>query len=188
MQQTKMQYQLLKKLIPYQNNPRQHSPDQIQKVVKSIKEFGFTNPILIDDKDVIIAGHARFEAATILGLESVPTIKLSHLTPEQVKAYVIADNQLALGSTWDEALLAQEIEFLSEANFDVGLLGFDAKEMQAIQDTIDQQAIPEGKIDEDEVPVVNEIEVTVKSGDIYGLGKYYECGDCGHSEREVSNK
>jgi ParB/RepB/Spo0J family partition protein len=111
------------KLKPYDKNPRTHSATQIERLVESLKEFGFTNPILIDDKYNIIAGHGRLEAAKILGLETVPTIKLDHLSPEQRRAYVIADNQLALNAAWDDELLQSELNALSEIGYDLTLLG-----------------------------------------------------------------
>ena len=112
-------------LIPYANNSRTHSDDQINQVASSIKEFGFTNPVLIDEQGGIIAGHGRVMAAKKLGLVEVPTITLEGLTKAQVKAYVIADNQLALNSGWDMNALKLEVETLSEMDFDIDLLGFD---------------------------------------------------------------
>jgi len=112
-------------LIPYANNSRTHSDDQINQVASSIKEFGFTNPVLIDEQGGIIAGHGRVMAAKKLGLAEVPTITLGGLTKAQLKAYVIADNQLALNSGWDMNALKLEIETLSEMDFDIDLLGFD---------------------------------------------------------------
>jgi len=111
-------------LIPYDNNPRTHSAVQLERLVNSLKEFGFTNPILIDDDKNVIAGHGRLEAAKIAGLKTVPTITLSHLTEEQRRAYVIADNQLALNSGWDDDLLQAELEALGELGFDLTLLGW----------------------------------------------------------------
>ena len=113
-------------LIPYVNNSRTHSDEQVMQVASSIKEFGFTNPILIDDDGGIIAGHGRLMAAKKLGLVKVPCIRLGHLSEAQRKAYVIADNQLALNSGWDLDSLRVEIERLDELDFDMGLLGFDA--------------------------------------------------------------
>jgi hypothetical protein len=111
-------------LIPYDNNPRIHSTVQLERLVDSLKEFGFTNPILIDDDKNVIAGHGRLEAAKIAGLKTVPTITLAHLTPEQRRAYVIADNQLALNSSWNDDLLQAELKALGEAGFDLALLGW----------------------------------------------------------------
>ena len=111
-------------LKPYENNPRQHSEAQLDRLVRSIKEFGFTNPILIDDDCNVIAGHGRLLAAELMGLAQVPTITLGHLTAEQRRAYVIADNQLALNSTWDDDVLQAELQALGEAGFDLTLLGW----------------------------------------------------------------
>lgn len=112
-------------LIPYVSNSRTHSQDQISQVAASIKEFGFTNPVLIDDQCGIIAGHGRVMAAKKLGIEEVPCIVLVGLTDAQKKAYVIADNQLALNAGWDLDMLKLEIDSLIEIDFDVSLLGFD---------------------------------------------------------------
>ena len=112
-------------LIPYANNSRTHSEDQINQVASSIKEFGFTNPVLIDEQGGIIAGHGRVMAAKKLGLAEVPTITLEGLTKAQLKAYVIADNQLALNSGWELDVLKLEVETLGEMDFDISLLGFD---------------------------------------------------------------
>ena len=113
------------KLIPYANNSRTHSEKQIQQVAASIKEFGFTNPILIDEDNGIIAGHGRLQAAQLLGMDTVPTISLKGFTEAQKKAYVIADNKLALNSGWDDELLKIEIEALSDFDFDLDILGWD---------------------------------------------------------------
>ena len=112
-------------LIPYVNNSRTHSDQQIKQIAASIKEFGFTNPILIDESNGVIAGHGRIEAAGKLGMDEVPCIVLDGLTDAQKKAYVIADNQLALNAGWNEDLLKLEIEGLKELEFDIDLLGFD---------------------------------------------------------------
>ena len=111
-------------LKPYENNPRQHSEAQLDRLVRSIKEFGFTNPILIDDDCNVIAGHGRLLAAELMGLAKVPTITLGHLTADQRRAYVIADNQLALNSTWDDDVLQAELQALGEAGYDLTLLGW----------------------------------------------------------------
>lgn len=111
-------------LKPYENNPRQHSEAQLDRLVRSIKEFGFTNPILIDDDCNVIAGHGRLMAAELMGLAQVPTITLGHLTAAQRRAYVIADNQLALNSTWDDDVLQAELKALGDAGYDLTLLGW----------------------------------------------------------------
>ena len=111
-------------LKPYENNPRTHSEAQIDRLVRSLKEFGFTNPVLIDKNLNVVAGHGRLLAAEILNLEKVPTISLEHLTEDQRKAYVIADNQLALASGWDDDLLQSELASLADAGFDLTVLGW----------------------------------------------------------------
>lgn len=116
-------------LIPYAANSRTHSQEQVAQIAASIKEFGFTNPVLTDGENGIVAGHGRVEAAKILGLDSVPTIELAHLTPAQRKAYIIADNKLALNAGWDIETLQAELEGLQELNFDLSLTGFDEGEL-----------------------------------------------------------
>ena len=122
----KISYVSTKDLIPYANNSRTHSDEQVNQIASSINEFGFTNPILIDARGNIIAGHGRVMAANKLGLEQVPTIELKGLTKAQIKAYVIADNQLALNAGWDLNVLKLELENLKEVEFDIDLLGFDS--------------------------------------------------------------
>lgn len=117
-------YMATNSLVPYVNNSRTHSAQQVQQVAASIKEFGFTNPILVDEQGGIIAGHGRLQAAQLLGLDQVPTITLVGLTEAQRKAYIIADNQLALNAGWDADLLKLDIDHLVGAGFDVSLLGF----------------------------------------------------------------
>lgn len=120
-----VEYKATGELIPYVNNSRTHSEAQIQQVAASIKEFGFTNPILVDDQGGIIAGHGRLAAAQLLNLDTVPTITLVGLSESQRKAYVIADNQLALNSGWDFEALRVEVGRLQELDADINLLGFD---------------------------------------------------------------
>ena len=114
----------LKELKPYKNNPRLHNDVQIQRLINSLKEFGFTNPVLIDDEKNVIAGHGRLIAAERLNIDLIPTITLSHLTEEQRKAYIIADNQLALNSSWDDDLLQIELGNLLDNGFDLSVLGW----------------------------------------------------------------
>lgn len=111
-------------LRPYSGNARTHSKKQIRQIVESIERFGFTNPVLISDDNEIIAGHGRVIAAEELGITRIPTLKLSHLTPEERKAYVIADNKLALNAGWDTEVLATELQGLIDLDFDVTLTGF----------------------------------------------------------------
>lgn len=116
-------------LIPFARNSRTHSDEQVAQISASIREFGWTNPILIDGANGIIAGHGRLAAARKLGLDAVPVIVLDHLTDAQKRALVIADNKLALNAGWDFDLLASEIEGLGEDGFDLSLLGFDEREL-----------------------------------------------------------
>jgi len=125
----KIEYVATDDLIPYIHNSRTHSEAQIKQIAASIREFGFTNPILIDDEGTIIAGHGRVMAAKVLQLDQVPTITLGALSDAQRKAYVIADNKLALNAGWDTEVLLAEIESLQDLNFDTQLLGFSADEL-----------------------------------------------------------
>jgi len=119
----------LEKLIPYARNSRTHSNEQVARIMASIQEFGFTNPVLIDEAGTIIAGHGRVLAATRMELSHIPCLRLTHLTEAQKRAYVIADNQLALSSSWDSELLGNELGDLHTDGFDLGLLGFDPDEL-----------------------------------------------------------
>tara|TARA_R100001594_G_scaffold30244_2_gene56527 strand:- start:537 stop:1052 length:516 start_codon:yes stop_codon:yes gene_type:complete len=124
-------------LIPYASNSRTHDDAQVAQIAASIKEFGFNNPVLIDETGGIIAGHGRVLAARKLSLDKVPTIELAHLTPNQRKAYVIADNKLALNAGWDELTLALEFKALDNEGFDLSLIGFDADELETIMYGLD---------------------------------------------------
>ena len=160
-------------LIPYANNSRTHSDEQINQVASSIKEFGFTNPVLIDEQGGIIAGHGRVMAAKKLGLTEVPCVELVGLTEAQKKAYVIADNQLALNSGWDLDMLKLEVDSLQEVGFDIDLLGFD----EDFIDGLFPSEEVEGLTDEDAVPEPPETPVSVL-GDIWQLGDHrLMCGD-----------
>lgn len=121
-------------LKPYPKNARTHSPKQIRQIAKSIKTFGFTNPVLIDKDNCILAGHGRVEAAKLAGLPEVPVLVISHLTPAQKKAYILADNRLAELSGWDKDLLKIEIEEINrlDCNFDLTLTGFDTPEIDVL--------------------------------------------------------
>jgi hypothetical protein len=133
-----VEYKATGELIPYVNNSRTHSEEQVQQVAASIKEFGFTNPILIDDEGGIIAGHGRLQAAQLCGITEVPTITLEGLTEAQRKAYVIADNQLALNAGWDLDALKVELHRLDELDFNLELLGFDDQELANIIDELQE--------------------------------------------------
>lgn len=162
-----------KDLIPYANNSRTHSDEQVNQVASSMKEFGFTNPVLIDEQGGVIAGHGRIMAAKKLGIDDVPCIELVGLTEAQKKAYVIADNQLALNSGWDLDMLKLELESLNELDFDIDLLGFD----DDFLDGLLEEEPEEGLTDEDAVPELPEKPVSVL-GDIWQLGDHrLMCGD-----------
>lgn len=155
-------------LRPYEKNARTHSDAQIEQVARSITEFGFTNPILVDATGTIVAGHARVKAAQHLGMEQVPTICLDYLTPAQVRAYVLADNAIALNAGWDEDLLRQELAALDEMDFDVTLTGFDEAEIDRLLADTDSTGNP-GLTDEDAVPEPPE-DATTQPGDLWILG------------------
>ena len=160
-------------LVPYARNSRTHSDAQVAQIAASIKEFGFTNPVLIDADGGIIAGHGRVLAARVLKLDSVPCLRISHLTETQKRAYVIADNKLALNAGWDNELLALEFAELQGLGFDLDLTGFDADELEALMPV----EVPEGLTDEDAVPEVP-AEPVSKLGDVWVLGKHrVMCGD-----------
>lgn len=161
-------------LIPYIANSRTHSDAQVAQIAASIKEFGWTSPILIDGDNTIIAGHGRLLAARKLGMESVPAIVLDHLSKAQQRALVIADNQLALNAGWDIQLLKAEIEDLNLEGFDLELLGFDDKFLDGLL----EPEPSEGLTDEDAVPNAPEIPVSCL-GDVWILGNHrLMCGDC----------
>lgn len=161
------------KLIPYINNSRTHSDEQVAQIAASIKEFGWTNPILVDGENGIIAGHGRLMAARKLGYTEVPTIELKDLTETQRKAYIIADNRLALNAGWDNEMLTIELNDLLADGFALEMLGFDPKELDALL----EPEVLEGLTDEDAVPDVPD-EPTTKLGDIYQLGNHrLMCGD-----------
>lgn len=119
-------------LIPYARNSRTHSETQVAKIAASIREFGFLNPVIVDGKNGIIAGHGRVMAAQKLGLAEVPVIEAAHLTDAQKRAYVIADNRLALDADWDDAMLKIELQDLDLEGFDLSLTGFDVRELTAL--------------------------------------------------------
>ena len=163
----------IEKLIPYAKNSRTHSDAQIAQIASSMKEWGWTNPILVDEGGTIIAGHGRVLAARKLGIKEIPVMIASGWSDTKKKAYVIADNKLALNAGWDTELLRLEIEELKEVDFDLNLLGFSDEELENMKET----EVVEGLTDEDEVPEVP-VEPKTKLGDIYILGNHrLMCGD-----------
>jgi hypothetical protein len=160
-------------LIPYAKNSRTHSADQVAQIAASIKEFGFTNPVLIDDEGGIIAGHGRVQGARKLGMDAIPCLRLSGLTEAQKRAYVIADNKLALNAGWDDDMLRLELTELKDADFDLSLLGFSDAELGVLM----EDAGTEGLTDEDFVPEVQPDPIS-KPGDVWVMGKHrVMCGD-----------
>ena len=178
-----VEYRKVEALIPYARNPRTHNDEQVAKIAASIVEYGWTNPVLVDGDNGIIAGHGRLAAAHKLGLTEVPVIELAHLSPTQKRAYVISDNRLALDAGWDDAMLALELAELSEAGFDLALTGFEDAEIEALlaDDIGDGDGDQEQDADEpdaaDDVPDTPTTPVS-RSGDVWALGQHrLICGD-----------
>lgn len=169
----KIEQRKVESLIPYVNNSRKHSDEQVAQIAASIKEFGWTNPILVDGDNGIIAGHGRLMAARKLDMDKVPVIELAHLTPSQRKALIIADNRLALNAEWDTQMLTLELNDLLKDDFGLDILGFGAEELDALLNPIKET---EGLTDEDEVPEAPE--PVTKLGDVWILGNHrLMCGD-----------
>lgn len=142
-QELKVEYKKASDLIPYVNNTRTHDEKQVNQIASSIKEWGFTNPILVDEQNGIIAGHGRLMAAQKLKIENVPTITLKDLTEAQKKAYIIADNKLALNAGWNNELLMLEIENLKELDFNIELLGFSEEELKFEEEKKEEKELVE---------------------------------------------
>jgi DNA modification methylase len=164
-------------LQPYARNARRHSKKQIRQIADSIQRFGFTNPVLISDSNEIIAGHGRVSAAKLLGLATVPTLRLSHLTEVERRAYVLADNKLALNAGWDQEILAIELQALVDLDFDMVLTGFSLAEIDLTLDAV-RNADPDAAAGpEDEIPALAGTAVT-RRGDVWSLGRHrLICGD-----------
>ena len=170
---TEMQLISTEKLIPYVNNARTHSAEQINKLRSSLREFGFINPVIIDRDYNVIAGHGRIEAAKAEGISEVPCVFADYLTSAQKKAYILADNRMAMDAGWDEELLRVEIEALQAESFDVGLTGFDESEIADLFET-------DSEVKDDDFDVDAELEKppVTKSGDLWLLGNHrLICGD-----------
>jgi ParB-like chromosome segregation protein Spo0J len=163
------------RLRPYERNPRTHSEGQVDQIAASMVEFGWTNPILVDENAGILAGHGRLLAARKLGLTEVPVIRFEHLSEAQKRAYLIADNQLALEAGWDDALLAEELAWLRDERFELDLIGFDASELERLLAIADGETASEEA--EDNVPEPPEEPVS-RPGDLWLLGDHrLLCGD-----------
>src|SRR4051812_29968615 len=164
------------KLIPYARNPRTHSDAQVAQIAASIREFGFNAPILVDSNAGIIAGHGRLLAARKLGLAEVPVVVLDHLSETQRRAYVIADNKLALNAGWDEKVLAAELRDLESDGMDLALVGFSDDELEDLLVGDEPQSGPD--VEEEAVPEEPANPVT-RSGDLWTIGPHrLICGDC----------
>ena len=164
----------LEQLVPYARNARTHSESQVAQIAGSIAEFGFVNPVLVGGDNIIIAGHGRVMAAKKLGLQTVPTIKLDHLTENQRRALVIADNKIAENAGWDEELLRLELQNLADEDFDLDLLGFDDVELDDLLASLDDD---EAAALDENIPEVQENPVS-RTGDIWIMGEHrLLCGD-----------
>lgn len=169
------EYLPLHSLKPYSKNARTHSRKQVKQIAESIRTFGFTNPILIDLENTILAGHGRVEAAKLLAMTEVPCVRLEHMTKEQKRAYVLADNKLALNAGWDDEILAEELRALVEIDFNVEVTGFSISEI----DSLVEGLIPEepGDPDDDVLPGIDETPPRCRPGDIWQLGQHrLTCG------------
>jgi len=180
----KVRYQPISALRPNEHNPRTHTKEQVEKIAASITKFGFTNPILIDSRNTVLAGHGRLEAAKQLGMDPVPTIRLEHMTKAQLRAYAIADNRLAELASWDRELLALEFNALSELDidFDLNITGFESPEIDLLIQDLQDSTDPA-----DEIPVIEPGAPPVTApGDLWTLGSHCVfCGDATHEESYI---
>lgn len=176
-QSSKIEIHKISKLRPYPGNARTHSKKQIRQISSSIERFGFTNPVLVSDELEIIAGHGRVEAAKLLGLEALPTIALNHLSDAERKAYVLADNKLALNAGWDQEILAIEFQGLIDLEFDMELTGFSNLEIDGVLDFAREASVEFADEPEDEVPALQDKPIS-QSDDLWILGNHkLLCGD-----------
>ena len=165
------------RLIPYGRNARTHSDGQVAQIAASMVEFGWTNPVLADSQGNVIAGHGRLAAAKSLGMDSVPVVILDHLTEAQRRAYILADNKLALNAGWDDETLAAELHALNAEGYDLDLIGFSAEELDALMAPLDDEGDGGAGEGEDEIPEPPADPVT-RPGDLWILGKHrLLCGD-----------
>src|SRR5579872_607095 len=181
----KISYKDPSQLQPRTRNPRTHTAKQIKQIAASIKEFGFISPILTDGSDCIIAGHGRVEAAKLIGMSDVPTVRVDHLTAAQIRAYVIADNRLAENAGWDRELLTLELQELSvELNFDVTVTGFETAEIDLLISELNESAPDEA----DNIPEIDRsIPAVSRLGDRWLIGNHVLlCGDALDKSNYVS--
>ena len=175
---TKMELVDIDKLIPYVNNARTHSPEQINKLRASLREFGFINPVIVDDKFNIVAGHGRVMAAQAEGIKEIPCVYVDYLTEAQKKAYILADNRMAMDAGWDEEMLRVELEALQDMAFDLSMTGFDDKELADLFKT-------EEEVEDDDFDLDAALEKAafVKMGDVWTVGRHrLMCGDATSAE------
>ncbi len=187
----KMQDRNVADLIPYVNNSRVHSDEQVLQICSSIREFGFTNPVLIDEENGVIAGHGRLMAAKKLDMEKVPCIILAGLSEAQKKAYVIADNQLALTSTWNMEVLALEVEALQAEDFNLNILGFSDEELNNLVISFDADEVPPPELASGEKDTLRQCTFTLTDEQyesvMAAIAKAKELGPFGETGNENGN-
>ena len=187
----KMQDRNVADLIPYVNNSRVHSDEQVLQICSSIREFGFTNPVLIDEENGVIAGHGRLMAAKKLDMEKVPCIILAGLSEAQKKAYVIADNQLSLTSTWNMEVLALEVEALQAEDFDLNILGFSDEELNNLVISFDADEVPPPELASGEKDTLRQCTFTLTDEQyesvMAAIAKAKELGPFGETGNENGN-
>lgn len=171
-------------LRAWRRNARTHSRKQVRQIAESIRTFGFTNPVLIDAQNTILAGHGRVAAAKLLGMESVPCVRLENMTPEEKRAYVLADNKLALNGGWDEEVLAEELQALLavDLDFDIGVTGFSIPEIDSLIEGLNPEE--EGDPDDDQLPELDEGLIISHLGDVWELGPHRLI--CGNALEEAT--
>lgn len=175
-------YRAIAELRPYSGNARTHSKKQIKQIARSIERFGFTNPILVSEEGEIIAGHGRVRAAAELGMSEVPTLVLAHLSASERRAYVLADNKLALNAGWDSEILAIELQALVDDAFDLSVTGFELAEIDFILDEARERRLDAVDQPEDRVPPLPQ-QVVNRPGDVWLLGRHrLVCGDARFAE------
>ena len=172
-------------LIPYVGNARKHDKDNVAEIASSISEYGFNDPIAINEKDnIIIEGHGRLLAAKQLGMETVPVIKLGHMSPAQIKGYTLIHNRLAEKSEWDTKILENELQKLIEMDFNIMATGFGPEDLADMDINLDFSGLGgedsnPGEGNEDDIPEVEDNPYGVERGDLWLLGAYLECDKCG---------
>ncbi len=170
----KIEYTSVRELRPHPNNARTHSKKQIRQIANSIAQFGFCNPVLVDDAKQIIAGHGRVEAAKLLGIDAVPTVRLSHLSEAEKRAYVLTDNKLAEKAGWDRELLAIELQGLIELDVDIELTGFEMAEVDLILEEA-REASGDSSGPEDAAPEPSPGPAVSQTSDLWLLGSHRLC-------------